>query len=100
MDICLFVFFSCLVDVSDILEVNELEEVVGIILCEVGMGFIDYGVVLIIFYNDYWLFIDCWMIVLIFGDGCFNYMNFCFDIFWEFDGYVKCIVWFNLEVEL
>ncbi len=98
-DIRSFAFSSRLVDVSDILEANELEEAVGIILREVGMGSTDYGAALTTLYNDHWSTIDRRTTVLILGDGRSNYTNPRLDIFRELDGYAKRIVWLNPEAE-
>ncbi len=92
-----FAFSDRLVEVSDILERNDIEPAIAAILREVGYGSSDYGGSLENFESGWLDLVDHQTSVIIMGDGRGNYTNPRTDILEALSKRCKRLIWLNPE---
>jgi uncharacterized protein len=94
-----FAFSDRLVEVSDILERNEIEPAIALILREIGFGSSDYGRSLEDFSAGWLDRVDQRTSVIIMGDGRSNYGNPRSDLLESLSKRCKRLIWLNPEPE-
>lgn len=94
-----FAFSDRLVEVSDILERNDIEPAIAAILREVGFGSSDYGGSLENFEAGWLDLVDRQTSVIIMGDGRGNYTNPRTDLLEAIAKRCKRLIWLNPEPE-
>jgi uncharacterized protein with von Willebrand factor type A (vWA) domain len=94
-----FAFSDRLVEVSDILERNDIEPAIAAILREVGFGSSDYGHSLEIFAKGWMHLVDRQTSIIIMGDGRGNYTNPRVEILEAMQKRSKRVIWLNPEPE-
>jgi uncharacterized protein len=94
-----FAFSDRLVEVSDILERNEIEPAIALILREIGFGSSDYGRSLEDFAAGWLDRVDQRTSVIIMGDGRSNYGNPRSDLLENLSKRCKRLIWLNPEPE-
>jgi uncharacterized protein with von Willebrand factor type A (vWA) domain len=94
-----FAFSNRLVEVSDILERNDIEPAIAEILRTIGFGSSDYGASLEDFENGWLGLLDRQTSVIIMGDGRGNYTNPRTDILEAIAKRCKRVIWLNPEPE-
>ncbi len=92
-----FAFSDRLVEVSDLLERNDIEPAIAAILREVGFGSSDYGRSLEDFERGWLALLDRQTSVIIMGDGRGNYTNPRTDILEAIQKRCKRVIWLNPE---
>ncbi len=92
-----FAFSDRLVEVSDLLEHNDIEPAIAAILREVGFGSSDYGRSLEDFERSGLWLLDHQTSVIIMGDGRGNYSNPRTDILEAISKRSKRVIWLNPE---
>jgi uncharacterized protein len=94
-----FAFSNRLVEVSEILERNDIESAIAEILRAIGFGSSDYGGSLEDFENGWLGLLDRQTSVIIMGDGRGNYTNPRTDILEAIAKRCKRVIWLNPEPE-
>ena len=94
-----FAFSDRLIEVSDILERNEIEPAIALILREIGFGSSDYGRSLEDFAAGWLDRVDQRTSVIIMGDGRSNYGNPRSDLLESLAKRCKRLIWLNPEPE-
>lgn len=94
-----FAFSDRLIEVSDILERNDIEPAIAQILREVGFGSSDYGGSLENFADGWLDLVDRQTSVIIMGDGRGNYTDPRTDILEAIAKRCKRLIWLNPEPE-
>jgi uncharacterized protein with von Willebrand factor type A (vWA) domain len=94
-----FAFSNRLVEVSDILERNDIEPAIAEILRAIGFGSSDYGASLEDFEKGWLGLLDRQTSVIIMGDGRGNYTNPRTDILEAVAKRCKRVIWLNPEPE-
>jgi uncharacterized protein len=92
-----FAFSDRLIEVSDLLERNDIEPATAAILREVGFGSSDYGRSLEDFERGWLPLLDHRTSVIIMGDGRGNYANPRTDILEAIFKRCKRVIWLNPE---
>lgn len=96
-DLHAFAFSYRLKCVDDILESHEFDAAIKKILREVGLGSTSYGQAFSDFKMDHESRIDRRTTIIILGDGRSNYGDPRLDLFRDFAGRAKRIIWLNPE---
>lgn len=96
-DLHAFAFSYRLKNVDDILDGAEFDQAMRTILREVGLGSTSYGQALSDFKLDHESKIDRRSTIIILGDGRSNYGDPRLDLFRDFAGRAKRIIWLNPE---
>ena len=96
-DLHAFAFSYRLKSVDDILETMEFDAAIKKILREVGLGSTSYGQAFSDFKLDHENKIDRRTTIMILGDGRSNYGDPRLDLFRDFAGRAKRIIWLNPE---
>jgi uncharacterized protein with von Willebrand factor type A (vWA) domain len=94
-----FAFSNRLVEVSDILERNDIEPAIAETLRAIGFGSSDYGASLEDFEKGWLGLLDRQTSVIIMGDGRGNYTNPRTDILEALAKRSKRVIWLNPEPE-
>jgi uncharacterized protein with von Willebrand factor type A (vWA) domain len=98
-DIRAFAFSSHLIEVSDILEGETIEDAIAKIMKLVGYGSSDYGRSLADFADGWLDIVDKKTSIIILGDGRTNYANPRIDIMQALYARAKNIIWLNPEAK-
>lgn len=96
-DLSAFAFSYRLKCVDDILENNEFDAAIKKILREMGLGSTSYGQAFSDFKLEHENKIDRRTTIIIMGDGRSNYGDPRLDLFRDFAGRAKRIIWLNPE---
>jgi uncharacterized protein with von Willebrand factor type A (vWA) domain len=96
-DIRTFAFSGTLVEVSDLLNENRIEEAMQEVLKLVGFGSSDYGQSLIDFEEDFMESVTNRTTVIILGDGRTNNLDPRTDILRRISERAKRVIWLNPE---
>ncbi|HAY05252.1 MAG TPA: VWA containing CoxE family protein [Hyphomonas sp.] len=96
-DLHAFAFSYRLKSVDDILEGHEFDKAMKTILREIGLGSTSYGQAFSDFKMDHESKIDRRSTIIILGDGRSNYGDPRLDLFRDFAGRAKRIIWLNPE---
>jgi uncharacterized protein len=96
-DLSAFAFSYRLKCVDDILETHEFDDAIKKILREIGLGSTSYGQAFSDFKMDHENKIDRRTTIIILGDGRSNYGDPRLDLFRDFAGRAKRIIWLNPE---
>jgi uncharacterized protein with von Willebrand factor type A (vWA) domain len=94
-----FAFSDRLVEVSDILERNDIEPAIALILREIGFGSSDYGRSFEDFAKGWLNLVDAQTSIIIMGDGRGNYSDPRTDILEAVAKRCKRLIWLNPEPE-
>ncbi|HXZ02979.1 MAG TPA: VWA domain-containing protein [Stellaceae bacterium] len=92
-----FAFSDRLIEVSDLLERNDIEPAIAAVLRAVGFGSSDYGRSLEDFERGWLPLIDRQTSIIIIGDGRGNYANPRTDILEAIHKRCKRLIWLNPE---
>ncbi len=98
-DIHTFAFSFRLQNVDGILDSMEFEAAMARIIREVGLGSTSYGQAWSDFKMDHERLIDRRTTIIVLGDGRSNYGDPRLDLFREFAGRAKRVIWLNPEGE-
>ncbi len=96
-DLHAFAFSYRLKSVDDILQTMEFDAAIKKILREIGLGSTSYGQAFSDFKTDHENKIDRRTTIIILGDGRSNYGDPRLDLFRDFAGRAKRIIWLNPE---
>jgi len=96
-DLHAYAFSYRLKNVDDILETMEFDAAIKKILREIGLGSTSYGQAFSDFKMDHENKIDRRTTIIILGDGRSNYGDPRLDLFRDFAGRAKRIIWLNPE---
>jgi uncharacterized protein with von Willebrand factor type A (vWA) domain len=96
-DLHAYAFSYRLKNVDDILESHEFDQAIKKILREIGLGSTSYGQAFSDFKTDHENKIDRRTTIIILGDGRSNYGDPRLDLFRDFAGRAKRIIWLNPE---
>jgi uncharacterized protein with von Willebrand factor type A (vWA) domain len=96
-DLHAYAFSYRLQNVDDILESHEFDQAIKKILREIGLGSTSYGQAFSDFKTDHENKIDRRTTIIILGDGRSNYGDPRLDLFRDFAGRAKRIIWLNPE---
>lgn len=96
-DLHAYAFSYRLKNVDDILETMEFDAAIKKILREIGLGSTSYGQAFSDFKMDHEQKIDRRTTIIILGDGRSNYGDPRLDLFRDFAGRAKRIIWLNPE---
>jgi hypothetical protein len=96
-DLHAFAFSYRLKSVDDILETMEFDAAIKKILREIGLGSTSYGQAFSDFKMEHENKIDRRTTIIILGDGRSNYGDPRLDLFREFAGRAKRVIWLNPE---
>ena len=92
-----FAFAGNLIEISDILEREEIEPAIAKILQQIGFGSSNYGNALLDFEEGYMSAVDSKTTVIILGDGRGNYNDPRTDIVMRLSERAKRLIWLNPE---
>ncbi len=92
-----FAFAGNLIEISDILEHEQIEPAIAKILQQIGFGSSNYGNALLDFEEAYFPAVDSKTTVIILGDGRGNYNDPRTDIVMRLSERAKRLIWLNPE---
>jgi uncharacterized protein with von Willebrand factor type A (vWA) domain len=92
-----FAFAGNLIEISEILEREDIEPAIAKILQQIGFGSSNYGNALLDFEEAYFPAVDSKTTVIILGDGRGNYNDPRTDIIMRLSERAKRLIWLNPE---